>query len=93
MDKGLIYIHHHMRKLTLFHNFTLAIIIWYATSSSGIIMLEWNNYGLVPEATWSYSGFRLSVESNPELLWFYSTTPCDWLKNMRHLLNQTHAKL
>ena len=39
------------------------------------------------------SGFQLSVESNPELLWFCFTALCDWFKkNSRHLINQSDAK-
>ena len=40
-----------------------------------------------------YGGFQLSVENNLELLWFCFPMLCDWLKNLRHLLNQSDVKL
>ena len=39
------------------------------------------------------SGFQLSVESNPELLWLCFTTLCDWFKKTdANLLNQSDVK-
>ena len=39
-----------------------------------------------------FSDFRLSVERNSRLLWFWISTLIDWFKNSRHFLDQSEVK-
>lgn len=43
-------------------------------------------------STYYENGFYLSIESNPSLVWFYSTELCDWFKSCATLLNQSDTK-